>query len=87
MRSRIALAVALPGVEESFVAAEDARRLRPLLADRLGMNGSCVGADGVDLGERVVPRPRPRPRPLPRVLPDGGGAAGLSGGISVELIV
>jgi hypothetical protein len=40
-RSLIALAVALPGVGESCVAAAAAKLLRALLAVRVGMNGSC----------------------------------------------
>ena len=55
MRLRIAFAVALPGVVELSFVAEEARPLRALLTDRLGMNGSWVGAEGVDRG-----RPRPR---------------------------
>ena len=68
IRSRIARAVALPGVEESCAAAVVARLLRPLLAERLGMNGSCAVTGVEGLGGRGVPLPRGRPRPLPRVL-------------------
>ncbi len=39
MMSRIALAVALPGVEESCVAAAEARLLLALLAVRVGLKG------------------------------------------------
>ncbi len=40
MRSRIALAVALPGVEEFCVVADVARLLHSLLVVRCGMKGS-----------------------------------------------
>ena len=66
MRSWIALVVALPGVEESRVAAEVARLLRPLLDVRLGKTGRFAGVGGVGRAGCDVPRPRPRPRPLPR---------------------
>ena len=40
-RSLIALAVALPGVSESWVADAAAKLLRALLAERVGMNYRC----------------------------------------------
>ena len=77
MRLMIALAVALPGTEDSLVAAADAKLLRALLVVWHGMNGMTRSL-GVDLGGRDTPRllPFPFPRPLTRVVPDmrrGGG--------------
>ena len=77
MRLMIALAVALPGTEDSRVVAADAKLLRALLVVWHGMNG-MIRSLGVDLGGRVTPRLflLPLPRPRPRVDPDmrrGGG--------------
>ncbi len=77
MRLMIALAVALPGTEDSLVAAADAKLLRALLAVWHGMNG-ITRSLGVDQGGRDIPRllPFPLPRPLTRVVSDmhrGGG--------------
>ena len=69
MRSLIALAVALPGVEESCDAAAVARLLRVVLADRVGIKGRSVEAGCVGRVGRAAPRPWPRPRPLPRGVP------------------
>ncbi len=55
MRSRIALAVALPGIEESCVAAAVARLLRALLDVRVGMKGRIDGAGCVGRAGRDVP--------------------------------
>ena len=66
MRSRIALAVALPGVEESFDSAAVARLLRALLVVRVGMKGRIARVGCVGRAGRAAPRPWPRPRPLPR---------------------
>ena len=66
MRSLIALAAALPGIEESCDAAAGARLLRAVLAERMGIKGRSAEAGCVGRAGRVDPRPRPRPRPLPR---------------------
>ncbi len=80
MRLIIALAVALPGTEDSPVAAADAKLLRALLAVWHGMNG-MIRALGDCLGGRDTPclLPLPLPRPRARVVPDkriGGGGGG-----------
>ena len=79
MRLRIALAVALPGVEDSRVVDEVARLLRPLLAARLGMRGVIVGVGGVGRAGRDAPRPWPRPRPLPCGVPAWWSLGSLMG--------
>ena len=59
-RSRIALAVALPVVNDIWVAVVAPRLRRASLADRVGMNGSCYlrpcprGAAGVHVGTFFV---------------------------------
>ena len=55
MRSRIALAVALPGVEESCVVAAVARLLLALLAVRLGTKGRIAGVGRVERAGRDAP--------------------------------
>jgi len=61
--SRIALVVALLGVEEPCDEVVVARPRRALLAPRVGMNGVGV------LSRRSVPPPRPRLCPRPRGAP------------------
>ena len=55
IRSSIALAVALPGVEESCVAAAVARLLLALLAVRVGMKGRLAGVGFVERAGRDAP--------------------------------
>jgi len=65
MRSMISLAVALPGAEDSVVAAADAKLLRALLVVWHGMKGRTRSL-GVDRGGRDTPPLLPLPLPRPR---------------------